>query len=136
MDMQVSSSTTQSTQTASSSQFQQVRSDFKDLADALKSGNLSAAQSAYADLQKNAPPGAQNDPNNPLAKVGQALQQGDLSAAQSAFKSGMHAHRGHGRRTEGSEQSAPATTSAIEATTTTSPSPATDTSGTLLNEVA
>jgi len=132
MDIQVSSSTTQSSQPTSSSQFQQVRSDFKDLAEALKSGNLSAAQSAYADLAKNAPPGALDDPKNPLAKIGQALQQGNLAAAQTAFKSGLHVHRGH--RGSGTEQGAP--TTAIEATTTAQPSPATDTSGTLLNEVA
>jgi len=47
----------------------------------------------------------------------------------------MHAHRGHGgHRSEGGEQGAPS--SAIEATTSATPSPATDTSGNLLNEVA
>jgi len=133
MDMQISSSS--NSQSTQQSQFQQFRTDFKDLADALKSGNLDEAKSAYADLTKNMPAAAQNDPNNPLAKVGQALQSGDLAAAQSALKSGMHAHRGHGgHRGGGAEQGGP--TSAIEATTTTSPSPASDTSGNLLNEVA
>ncbi|MBV8603490.1 MAG: hypothetical protein JO224_02275 [Pelomonas sp.] len=134
MDMQISSST--NTQSTDGTTWQQTREDFKDLADALKSGNLDAAKQAYADLSKNVPAAALNNPNSPLAKIGQALDSGDISGAQSAMKS-MHAHRGHGGHrpeSSGSEDGNPV--SAIEATTTASPSPATSTTGNLLNEVA
>jgi DNA-binding FadR family transcriptional regulator len=76
--------------------FQQIKQDFKQLASALQSGDLSNAQSAYSSIQKilqgdqsssssesssNGSSALQSD----FATLGQALQSGDLSQAQSAF---------------------------------------------------
>lgn len=59
---------------------------FKSLADALKSGDVSAAQQAYAKL-KDAKQGQGNAQggNTDFSALGQALQSGDLSGAQAAF---------------------------------------------------
>jgi DNA-binding FadR family transcriptional regulator len=76
--------------------FQQIQQDFKQLASALQSGNLSDAQSAYSSIQQLLG-GNQNSANsntgsngsstiqNDFAALGQALQSGDLTQAQSAF---------------------------------------------------
>lgn len=67
------------------------RKDFRDLSQALASGDLSAAQSAFTALtqdQANAPNSPANT-NSPLAQdfkaIGDALQSGDLQGAQDAF---------------------------------------------------
>lgn len=73
--------------------FKEIRQDFKQLASALQSGDLSGAQSAYANIQQvlQANQGTatgssgSNTLQNDFAAVGQALQSGDLSQAQSAF---------------------------------------------------
>src|ERR1700733_2346065 len=76
--------------------FQEIKQDFHQLASALKSGDLSGAQSAYSNIQQLIPgnPDAStsstasngsNTPQNDFATLGQALQSGDLSQAQSAF---------------------------------------------------
>jgi hypothetical protein len=70
-----------------------IRNDFQNLATALKNGNITAAQKAYAaiqDAQQNAPNGAPQPPaNSPIAKdfaaLGDALKNGDIDAAQQAF---------------------------------------------------
>ncbi|HEY9101784.1 hypothetical protein [Chitinimonas sp.] len=70
---------------------------FKSLADALKSGDVSAAQQAYAKLKDaKQVQGAQGD-NTDFSTLGQALQNGDLSGAQAAFdklKTDAQAERG------------------------------------------
>jgi hypothetical protein len=63
--------------------WQQQKSNFSQLASALKSGNLSAAQQAFASLSANNP--AASDPNSPMGKLGAALQSGNVNAAQQAF---------------------------------------------------
>lgn len=70
---------------AASSQWQQRRQGFDALAQALQAGDLSKAQSAYANLTSKLPAGATTDPNSPLAKIGAALQAGDLATAQAAL---------------------------------------------------
>ena len=79
-------------------QFQQCRKDFRALGAALQSGDITAAQSAFATLQKDMPQrpdGASKSGTDPMAQLGQALSSGDLSAAQSAFTQVQQAHKGH-----------------------------------------
>jgi hypothetical protein len=80
------------------SKAQQVKADYSSLADALKSGNLSDAQQAFAALQQDLPPRAQAaaaDSSTPLGALGNALQTGDLAGAQKAFASLQQARQGH-----------------------------------------
>jgi len=93
------SSNSSLTQTDGRSLMHQWMQDFKQLASALQSGDLTGAQKAYAalqQLQQSNQPGGQSSngqpassSNNPLqndfAALGQALSSGDLSTAQSAF---------------------------------------------------
>jgi hypothetical protein len=80
--------------------FGQGPQDFESLANALQSGSLTGAQSAFSSLQKDLPglsqllqTGSSSSPspaqNNPIATALQslqsALQSGDLSGAQQAF---------------------------------------------------
>ena len=123
MGMRVSSSSTSATPTATAA-WQQRKQDFDNLAKALQSNDLDAAKTAYATLTKNAPAGAANNPNNPLAQIGKALQSGDLSGAQQAFSS-LRTHHHHGGQSGSSLTP-----------TTPAPSPATATLGNNLNVVA
>ncbi len=72
-------------------QFQQVRSDFQSLQQALKAGNLAGAQKAYASLQSDSANGPQPPAGsaaaNYIEELGDALDAGDLSGAQDAFSS-------------------------------------------------
>jgi hypothetical protein len=70
---------------------------FKQLSDALSSGDLAGAQAAYQSLTQNAPGGANKnaDPNSPFAALGAALQSGNLQDAQQAFAQLQAAHKGH-----------------------------------------
>lgn len=72
--------------------------DFQQLAQDLKSGNLSGAQSIYSTLAQNAPSAA-TDPNTPLGqafqKLGQALQSGDMAGAAEALQSMPRMHGRH-----------------------------------------
>ena len=91
--------------------FKQRFQDFKALQSALKSGNLSDAQSAFTALQndiQNAPKnsaagGSGTQASQDLQALGDALKSGDVSAAQKAFETlkqdlqamrGQH-HHGH-----------------------------------------
>ena len=76
--------------------FQKIQQDFKQLASALQSGDLSGAQSAYASIEQLLPANqsssssatgsnGSNAIQSDFASLGQALQSGDLSEAQSAF---------------------------------------------------
>lgn len=77
---------------ASSGYFQQRRADMQQLSQDLQSGNLSAAQQDFANIQslaQNGPFGGDafkaSDRQQDFAAIGQALQSGDISAAQQAF---------------------------------------------------
>ena len=130
MGMRISSSSpaaasTSAAQTGGAAQWQQRQQDFKALSSALQSGDMGAAQSAYASLTS----GAKNlasHPNSPMAKLGQALASGNLSAAQSAFAS-VGAH--HPRLAGGSSGSS-------MPTWTPKPPAATASSGGFVNAVA
>ena len=69
---------------------------FSTLVSALQSGDLSAAQSAYASFTQTA---GQGDPNSPFAQainqIGQDLQSGNIGAAQQTLSSLQQAHSAH-----------------------------------------
>lgn len=109
----------------------QIRQGFKDLASALQSGDLTAAQTAFASLQQLLPNssagnqtqnGQQGSGQNPFATdfsaLAKALQSGDLSAAQTAFaklqqdtQSVQGHHHHHHHKASASTQSTASTTS-------------------------
>jgi soluble cytochrome b562 len=76
-------------------QFQQTRTDFSTLQSSLSSGNLTAAQQAYAALTQDIQNAQQtqggqqaegtNQLGTDLTAVGSALQSGNITSAQSAF---------------------------------------------------
>ena len=105
------------------------RQAFGQLISAIQSGDLSAAQSAYATLTQ----GGSNSGNGPfaqaLSQIGDALQSGDIGKAQAALASlqqqmqalkGSHHHHGHHHHAADDTQTASA------ATTTSSDSTASD----------
>jgi len=125
-------------QTSASGSYSTFFSDIQQLGQALQSGNLSDAQSAYNNAEQLVPSGAQNGPlATALSAVGQALQSGNLSGAQQAFSSVQHAvqtvlseHHGHGHHEHvGVSGTAPSASS-----TPTSSSTSSDAS--LLNTIA
>jgi DNA-binding FadR family transcriptional regulator len=92
--------------------FKQQRADFQALATALQSGDVTTAQQAFAQLQKDSPRLAQaisSDPSSTdsprvadLKSLASALQSGDLTGAQQAFaklqtdvKTARHGHHHH-----------------------------------------
>jgi len=105
------SSSLNATSSASPAQWTQASNPFQQLSQALASGNLSAAQQAFATIQQNAPQGAtqngqgttsQNARQNAFTALSQALQSGNLTAAQQAFAQlqqagGGHHHHHHGQ---------------------------------------
>ncbi|SRR5208283_1620100 len=112
-------------------QIGQVQSDFQALGQALQSGNLTAAQQAYATLQQDLPASQSSSStatNNPLSAIGQALQSGNLTAAQQAFAALRGHHHGHHHHGGGS--------SAVASAVSTPAGTATATTGTALNAVA
>jgi hypothetical protein len=105
-----------------------IKQSFDKLGSALESGDLSAAQNAMAELQKNAPP-QRSDDNNPIKtkmeKLSQALQSGDLTAAKEAYadvqktmaqrpSAGGHPGGPGGATPKGASQSSGATSSSNE----------------------
>ena len=85
----------------------QIRQGFDDLTKALQAGDLSAAQSAFAALQKLQPgqtqgTNAASPVSTDFTALGKALQSGDVKAAQSALqqlqqdiKATHHGHHHH-----------------------------------------
>jgi hypothetical protein len=115
----VSQSTTQTTQNAA---FQQRQNAFNSLDQAMSSGDLSAAQSAFATMQAQAPQGSKGPPpgggNDQMAQdmsaVSSALQSGDMAGAQKAFaqmKTDMQAHHGHHHKARDAASSTDASSS-------------------------
>lgn len=109
------------------SQQNALQQDFQSLSQAIQSGNLSAAQQAYASLTQNMPAqgtsGSSNSQNNPfqqaIASIGSALQSGNISGAQSALQSlqqTMGAHRGHHHHAGSASQSAGSSSSTQSST--------------------
>ncbi len=124
MGMRISSSASMA-QNTSAANWQQRQQGMKDLFSSLQSGDLGAAQKAFASLNvgNNALKG-----NSPMAQIGQALQSGDLAGAQKAEQA-MQANRS-GRHHHGGQQ-AP-----VVASTTTSTTSTSSTVGTLFNLTA
>jgi uncharacterized membrane protein YccC len=93
-------------------QMQQFRQEFQQLGQDLQSGNLSAAQSDFATLEKNAPQSSSASSaqsSNPIAQafnqLSQDLQSGNLSGAQQDYatiqqdfqsRAAVHGHHHHG----------------------------------------
>jgi hypothetical protein len=112
----VSSTSAGVLQANSQGSFQQA---FGQLSNALQSGNLTAAQSAYAQLTQ----GGGVNPNSPigqaLSQIGNDLQSGDvgkaqqdLASLQQQLQSFKGAHHRHHHQAADPSQSATATTSA------------------------
>jgi hypothetical protein len=99
------SSSSDTSQTGTVPNFQQIKSDFQALASALQSGNVSSAQQAYAALQKDAPGlfqsnssqgSSSSDPlASALSSLGTALQSGNLANSQQAFAALQQTVQGH-----------------------------------------
>jgi ribosomal protein S20 len=100
-----------STSTPADNPYANIRNDFRQLTQAIQSGDLSGAQSAFQAIQQSGVTPPANSPfANDLAAIGQALQSGDISSAQKALASlqldaqqaqqahhhGHHHHRHHG----------------------------------------
>ncbi len=87
------------TASAQKGKYSTVSSDFRQLGDALSSGDLAQAQQAFSTLQSALPSGASNTPlGKALGSIGQALQSGNVEDAQQAFtalQQQMQSHRGH-----------------------------------------
>jgi outer membrane protein assembly factor BamD (BamD/ComL family) len=94
--------------------FRKVRSEFDQLGQDLKSGNLSQAQADFATLKKDLPQGPQSA-TSPLGQdfsaLSQALQSGNVASAQQAFTTlqtdlqsaaQTHHHHHHGGSQEAS----------------------------------
>lgn len=123
--------------------------DLMNLGKALQSGNLTAAQSAFASFQQNLPGTSSVGPFSSTGTLGtdvkslqSALQSGDVSEAQQAFSKlttdlrSMHpAHAAHHRQTISASASSAMTTSSDPTATTTSASDATTSSDPITNLV-
>ena len=135
-DLSVSSAASSTQQ----SSWAQRKTLFDQLGQALQKGDLKAAQTAFAALQKNAPqqgPTASDQDHdeehsnrNPLAAVGQALQSGDLAGAQQAFAQipagrGHHHHRHHEAKGGTGGTTPPPTTPTTPSTTPSTTPPTT-----------
>ena len=93
MNVSSLSSCSRAPETLPQNRFKGFKEDFQKLQAALKSGDLKAAQDAYAKLKQDLP-GSSNSSKNTgtqlgkdLDSIGSALQSGDLSGAQKAFTS-------------------------------------------------
>jgi soluble cytochrome b562 len=101
-----------------------VRQDFQTLTQALQSGNLQDAKTAYATLMQDMPSSNANGSNGSgnsfqqaIASIGSALQSGNLQDAQQALQTmqtqmkGAHHHHHHGASQQASDSSSDSTTS-------------------------
>ena len=121
------SSVTSANRSLQNNPYVQAKQAFQSLGNALQSGNLTAAQQAFAQLQQYSPGNGQASNNqnststttsnvtDPLQALGTALQSGNLSAAQQAFTQLQQqaATKGHGhhhhRQDTGTAQSSSGT---------------------------
>ena len=61
------------------------RAPMRDLAQALKAGDLTGAAAAYATLASKVPDRAAGNPDGPFARIGTAIAAGDIAGARAAF---------------------------------------------------
>lgn len=87
--LQVNSSTTPALAGTAAPVPSPLREASRDLAVALRSGDLAGSREAFVAVLKAAPDTAQWDPDSSIAAVGRALLKGDLPAAQEAAKAGL-----------------------------------------------
>ena len=80
-----------SQQSTAINNWQQRQQNFKSLKSALQTGDLTAAQQAFAAISAGNP-NATSNANSPLAQIGQALQAGNMSGAQSVAQNWQHSH--------------------------------------------
>jgi hypothetical protein len=148
-------------QTTNQNSFAQIIQDFKSIGGALKSGNVSAAQTALSAFQQDLQSNSQTSSTQPFGNNTQAntdyqslvsgLQSGNLSSAQKAFASlqtdlqtaqtsTKSAHRGHHHHGGGGVSAEALINGLTNNSTTTSAtsatSSATSTSGTAANATA
>lgn len=109
MNVTTSLSTPVGTDSRSAGNPQKIRADMQAIEQALQSGDLDSATTAYTQLQNDAPWLAKaansqsttsNSPASLFATLGTALQSGDVSGAQKAFaqfQQSVRGHRGHHR---------------------------------------
>jgi|SRR5208337_882366 len=98
MSVSAVSLTDSSYQTNLQTAFTQVQNDFKQLGQALQSGDLAGAQSAFATLQQDMQSIGQSQSGQQqsnLSALANALQSGDLEAAQKAFAALQPKHHHH-----------------------------------------
>lgn len=83
----------------------------------MQSGDLKAAQAAYATLSQNQPSNAPGGQNNPFAKaldqIGSALQSGDISGAQKALSALQSEAKAHQPPAGGGQGGAPSAASSL-----------------------
>ena len=108
--IQSSSNVSSSQTTSSTATWQQRNQDLQSLTKALQSGNLDQAKTAYAQVLKDSPASATQNPNSPLAQVGKALQNGDVAGAQKAMANAKTHHGGHHHKSSASSSSASTST--------------------------
>jgi len=133
MNVSSLSSCSRAPETLPRNRFKGFKEDFQKLQAALKSGDLKAAQDAYAKLKQDLP-GSSNSSKNTgtqlgkdLDSIGSALQSGDLSGAQKAFASlqqdiqsaRAHHHHNHHDQDGDADDSASTTASVIPASSPT-----------------
>lgn len=96
MSMHISNSTSFAATLAISRRPHELRHDFRDLRQALHSGDLAVASSAYAALASDAPNVLSRKPDGPFAQIGTALAAGDIAGAQSAYSTMVKSHLPNG----------------------------------------
>lgn len=121
----VDSSTSAAVQSTAVSNWQQRQQSFKELTSALQSGDVSAAQKAFASLGQSA------SGQGPLAKIGTALQHGDVAGAKQAMQDVQASRKAHHHH-HASETATAATQTPVNPAAT----PASGTVGSLVNTSA
>jgi len=119
MSIQSGSSASASQSTSSTASWQTRKQDAQSLSKALQSGNLDQAKAAYAQMVKDSPASATQNPNSPLSQIGAALQKGDIAGAQKAMGSGKAHHGGHHARSSASTASSTTLTPTVSNPTAT-----------------
>jgi hypothetical protein len=104
------------------------RQTFMQMVKAIKSGDLSGAQQAYATLaqMQASSQGPSADQSSPfgaaLGQIGQALQNGDIAGAQQALSSlgqQLHAHHHHGHHRPSNDASSGSPSAGADGSTAT-----------------
>ncbi|MGO9018619.1 MAG: hypothetical protein ACLQVJ_09755 [Syntrophobacteraceae bacterium] len=108
MSVSAVSSTDSSYQTNLQTGFTQVQNDFNQLGQALQSGDLAGAQSAFATLQQDMQNVSQSQSQSGQQQsnwsaLASALQSGDLAGAQQAFAALQTNHHHHHHHSGGSQ---------------------------------